>query len=139
GIDCLRLDRYVEQTQVFVYFGFYGAAPGAGLDHLVLELLLGRGHLRLKLLNLLHHRAHVEPTGTGTGHHAASSFSPSDCRSSASSSASNSDFRCSSSSSSLRAGSTLAASSCSSPSSSTNTGRRRWPPSAQLAPARQPR
>src|SRR5215211_712567 len=136
-VGCARIDRDLEEAQVAAHLHLDHPAAGARLDDLVLELLLLGGHVRLHLLELLHHRIQVEPAGPlrSPGHPVASFGSASVASLVTSISlASNSDLKRSMSSSGERISTSVAASS-SSGSSSTNTGRRRLPIAARRASA----
>ena len=63
GVDRLGVDRDLAQGQVAAHLHLDHAAAGAGLDHLVFELLLRLQHLLLHLLRLFHQGVHVEAPG----------------------------------------------------------------------------
>src|SRR6266511_747908 len=100
-IDRLRIDGDLEQAQIAAHLDLDHPAAGTRLDDLVLELLLRLHHLGLHLLDLLHHRVQLEPSGPGCSGHLAASSSASRSSASSNSSASNSDLSFAISSSSL--------------------------------------
>src|SRR3954447_2077376 len=63
GIDRLRVDLDLTQVHVARHRHLDHAAAGARLDDLLLELLLGLGHLGLHLLGLLEDLVHVRSLG----------------------------------------------------------------------------
>src|SRR4051795_9037211 len=63
GIDRLRVDLDLTQVHVARHRHLDHAAAGARLDDLLLELLLGLGHLGLHLLGLLEELVHVRTLG----------------------------------------------------------------------------
>ena len=59
-VDCLRVDRDLDDLAAAVRLHGHHAAARGGLDDLLLRLFLRLHHLGLHLLGLLQHRVHVE-------------------------------------------------------------------------------
>src|SRR5918997_1829743 len=62
GVDRAGVDRQLPQLQLAADLDGDHPAAGAGLHHLVLQLLLRLGHVGLHLLYLLHHLVQVRLT-----------------------------------------------------------------------------